>query len=243
MKVTDIVAVIFMTALGVSLLVRLSVVGRKPSKTLLWAQVVAIGTLVLSLSPVFPAIDPLFGGRSYLNLVSHLSLVVVYALYGRAIALPLLGAQRVPFPLTYAAYGISAIGTVVCFFALDVTMSSRGLDDYATSPWWLGYWIFSTMGLWFAAFTMTRLLRSVGAHPLFRPLRASYRFMALGYLMSVIMLAGYVATWIWPGLITVREIFVSATQLCLVMSLILVPFATHERVGRAQNIHKTTQRG
>lgn len=242
MKITDIVAVVFMTALGVSLLVRLSVAGRRPGKTLLWAQVVAIGTLILSLSPVFPAIDPLFGGQSYLNLISHLSLVIVYALYGRAIALPLLGTQRVPFPLTYAAYAISAVGTIVCFFALDVTMSSRGLDDYAASPWWLAYWVFSTMGLWFAAFTMIRLLRSVGVHPVFRPLKASYRFMALGYLMSVIMLAGYVAAWVWPSLIPVREGFVSATQLCLVMSLILVPFATHERAGRTQNIHKTTQR-
>lgn len=232
MEITDYVAVTFITALLVSLVVRATRKGRNPGQALLWCQFTVIATVFLSISWVFPSLDRWFGGRSYLNLISHLMLVLVYYIYAHVVATPLLRGQPLPLLLRPWVFLVSAAGTIATFFAMRITMSSRGADEYMHQPSWLAYWIFSTMGLWLVAFQMVPLLVKAIKSPSLRPLRWSYSFMTAGYSLSILMAVGYAISWVFPELIGPREVLVLGTQLCLVMALILVPFAKHKRLNR-----------
>ncbi|MCP3425184.1 hypothetical protein NBM05_03865 [Rothia sp. AR01] len=236
MTLSDYVAVIFLSGLITSLAVRLLTPGRGSTKTLLICQCLVVYTVTVSLSFVFPVYDAMLGGRSYANLLSHLVLILVYALLSREISRPFLRGGPVPLLLRNWVFITAAIGTVLSFASLSIGFSSRGADEFIGEIGWIAYWLFSTMGLWLVAFQMVPLLVKARRNPRLRKLRSSYFCLMLGYAMSVLMAVGYILTWVDPDLVPVREVVVLLTMLALVISLILVPFAKHRRLNAGAGV-------
>lgn len=232
MAITDLVGGIFLVALSVSLMVRLVLGGGTPvGKSLFWCQLIAIVSFGLSLTWTYPMADQLLGGRSYINLATHLMLVMVYAIFARLVTGPLLYGGVQPWPLRPSVFWISAAGTVLSFILLGIDHTSRGLDDYMQNPLWSVYWVFSTMGLWLPAISAVPLLLYAAKRPMLRPFRTTYRLMAAGYGCSILMCMAYAASWCLTSITIPRELLVSATQLFLALSLIAIPFVKHQRIN------------
>lgn len=232
MAITDYVQGSFMVALSVSLSVR-RVLGSGTSvgKSLFWCQMIVIVTSGLSLTWVYPVADQLLGGRSYINLATHLMLVMVYAIFARLVTGPLLYEGVRPWSLRPNVFWISAAGAILSFILLGVDHTSRGLDDYMRNPLWSVYWVFSTLGLSLPAISAIPLLLDAARLPTLRPFRTAYRLMAAGYGCSILMCIAYAASWCLPSITIPREVLVSATQLFLALSLIAIPFVKHQRLN------------
>ena len=155
MTLTDGVALAVMTALAISLLVRIFRSPRRTYRPLLWSQVLVLLLFATSLSWVYPVLDAALGGRNYLNLVAHLMFIAASWIYTKVVAAPFFADQPTPAPLQWWVPVVAALGATTFFFLMDAdTTTSRGLDAFTDRPAWVGYWICNIMTAWLPAFVL-----------------------------------------------------------------------------------------
>lgn len=243
---TDVVALVTITGLLVSIMVRLHPRVERTFSPVMWVQVAIIVLLSFSLSWVYPVVDAALGGKNYLNLGAHLIFIGATWVYNVVLTEPIFRGQRKPSTLRPWVPLVAAIGATTCFILLEPSRSSRGLDAFTTDPAWIGYWVFNIMTLWLPALTLVPLLRESVKHTRIRPLIVAYWAMIIGYTTSFLAMLGYIITYFYPGLFIGRELMVMITQLCLITAVIAIPASTQkqgtERSARQQAQAKAAAR-
>lgn len=229
MSVTDVVTMTAMSALLISILVRLRPKSRKTYAPLLWVQVSIILMLSLSLSWTYPALDQALGGKNYVNLILHLIFLGASWVYTVVIAEPFFRNQPKPMALRLWVPVTAAIGSTVCFILLESDNTSRGMEAFTNEPAWIGYWVFNIMTLWMPAFTLVPRLLEAVRHTRVKSLRTAYLAIIIGYSASVLAVFGYIATFFSPAFMIVREALVLITELGLITALIVIPVLSHQQ--------------
>lgn len=236
---TDIAAVVISILLTISVLRRI-----KKSKLnnpgLLRANIAMVVVIVLSISVVFDLIDPLLGGRSALNALTHLLMVYV----GWEIVATMANfMERFDFRekrsiLIHPIVPIvGAAGVVVSYLVLNPG-SSRGLDNYDDHPAYVIYWMMTLLPLLLGA-----------AHLVPRMARVAPKLLGAQWVTAVSMcllwcsLVGvalsavfYFLTAINQDLWLAREIVVTSTVLAFTLAFLLatavLPRSTRRRSQR-----------
>lgn len=199
--VTNVVSLVSMSALLLSILIRLRPKSASAYAPLFWTQISIIVLLFLSLSWVYPVVDMALGGRNFLNLVSHLIFLGASWVYTTVLAEPFYRGRAKPVTLRSWVPAVAAIGAAISFVLLDPEVTSRGLEGFTSEPAWIGYWVFNIMTLWVPALTLVpQLLRAV-KYTRNKALIMAYWAMIIGYSTSVLAMLGYVVTYFYPGLI------------------------------------------
>lgn len=229
MKITDIVTMTAMSALLVSILVRMRPKSRKTYAPLLWVQVSIIATLSLSLSWTYPTLDKALGGLNYVNLILHLIFLGASWVYTTVIAEAFFRNRPKPATMRLWVPITAAIGSTACFILLGANGTSRGMEAFTNEPAWIGYWVFNIMTLWMPAFSLVPRLLEAVQHTKIKSLRVAYWAIIIGYSTSILAVFGYVATYFSPALIIVREALVLITELGLITSLIVIPVLSHQQ--------------
>lgn len=229
MSVTDVVTTITISALLISILVRLRPKSGKTYAPLLWVQIAIIVTLALSLSWTYPPLDRALGGMNIVNLILHLIFLGASWIYTVVIAEPFFRNQPKPATLRLWVPITAAIGSTACFILLGSNGTSRGMEAFTNEPAWIGYWVFNIMTLWMPAFTLVPRLLEAVRYAKVKSLRVAYWAIIIGYSASVLTVFGYLATFFSPALIVVRESLVLITELGLVTALIAIPVLPHQQ--------------
>lgn len=229
MSVFDVVTMTAISALLISILVRLRPKSGKTYKPLLWVQISIAVSLMLSLSWTYPSLDSVLGGKNYVNLILHLIFIGASWVYTVVIAEPFFRNQTKPFTLRHWIPAVAAIGATASFLLLESDSTSRGMEAFTNEPAWIGYWVFNIMTLWMPATALVpRLLEAVRTTKI-GALKTTYWAMIVGYSFSVLAVLGYVGTFFSPSLIVVRETFVLITELGLITALIVLPVLSHHQ--------------
>lgn len=212
---TDVVAIVIAGLLCVNVACRLR--NRSPNRALLWANIAMIITLVLSISHIYEALDPLLGGASYLNLTTHLLMVWIGWAITRATEWStsrLAAGCRRPVLLGSWVPLTAAAGTVISFLLLNPD-SSRGLESYDQEPAYVAYWLFTMLPLLFAALPLLpRLAEALGKLKGVPPLVGVSLVMLMCSYMGIVLCAVFYAlTAVLPEMFLLREIIVAMTLL------------------------------
>lgn len=235
LTITDKAALFIAALLAVNVAWRLRRT-RLNSAGLLRMNIAMIGVMILSVSVVFAAIDPLLGGRSLLNCLSHL--LMVYA--GWEISQTTAEFLQRLDPLKNRSFLVrpwvpivAAFGVVGSYLALSPG-SSRGLDAYDNHPAFVAYWVLTLLPLILGAIHL--LPRMVKIAPL---LRKANRLTAVtmatlwcsmaGILVSVLF---YCLTAMNDSFWLAREIVVTMTSVLFAASFFMATAALPRPTGR-----------
>lgn len=220
--------------------------GRLNSAGLLRMNIAMAGVMIMSVSVVFAALDPLLGGRSLLNCVSHL--LMVYA--GREIALTtsefLQNLDHLPrhSPLMRSWVPVvAASGVIVSYLVLN-PVSSRGLDAYDNHPAFVAYWAFTLLPLILGAIHLLPRMAKNASLLLKMSRVAAITMLMLGCSMAGILLSVlfYFLTALEDGFWLAREIVVTVTSLLFAASFFMATAALprpKERTSRRSHREQT----
>lgn len=210
---------------------------------LLRANIAMAVVMVLSVSPVFNMLDPLLGGRSILNCVSHIFMIYVGWQIAGSMAQflqPFDGLKAQPALIRAWVPVLASVGTVGSFILLNPT-SSRGLDAYDHHPAFVTYWAFTLLPLVLSAFhllpRMVRLAPMVVRAKKLTAISMSLLWLSLvGVLLSVLL---YALTALDQSLWSVRETAVTLTALSFAVGFLMATAALPrptERPHRQQRL-------
>lgn len=199
------------------------------SSGLLRANIAMAVVMVLSVSPVYNVLDPLMGGRSFLNCVSHLFMIYVGWQIADSMAQFLQPFDRLSTqPALIRAWvpALASVGTVGSYILLNPT-SSRGLDAYDHHPAFVTYWVFTLLPLVLGAFhllpRMVRLAPMVFKVKAFTAISMSLLWLSLvGVLISVLL---YALTALEQSLWGIREAVVTLTALSFAVGFLMATAA------------------
>lgn len=229
MTVRDALTLLMIVVLVACVAVRLSPKLRSRDPSTVGILITVSVGLVFSVSSVFGTVDRWLGGRSYLNLIQHLVLIVAYWWYTRNLARPLVRGAR-PIMLGAWVPCLATIGAVAGFVLMDVNGSSPGVIEKVASPVWLAYQVFSLMPLWIPSATMLSLLWHARERRKFRGLRWSYRLAASGYAWSVVSVVLYGMSMLSATWLDARDIAILVTELSFVGSLVVTALIQRPRL-------------
>lgn len=213
-----------------------------PNTRLLLASLAMLIPLLGSISVVFDLVDPLVGGRSYVNLFTHL--VMIYSQWAVAVAadesLRSVALERTRPVLLRSWVPLAAlIGTVVSFLWLDPRESSRGLTEFGTEPAYVMYWGFTILPLILPAFNLVpRIWRVRALTGVPRAVRVALGLLMLSFSGSVVLILAFAVAAMFPELAVARDILSTVVLLLFALSLLVataaLPPAT-ERLGRPRS--------
>lgn len=210
-----------------------------PNVRLLCASLAMIIPLMGSISVIFDWADPLVGGRSYINLLTHL--IMIYSEWSVARATdetlqaiahkrhrPLLLRGWVPL--------VALVGTVATFLWLSPAESSRGLSEYGTHPAYVAYWGFTILPLLLPAFNLVpRIWRGRHVLGIPRAVRSALGLLMISFAGSVVLQLAFIGAAVFPELSSPRDILSTVVLLMFALSLLLATAAlppAGERPGR-----------
>jgi hypothetical protein len=199
-----------------------------PNHRLLWASLTMIIPLLGSISIVFDWADPLLGGGSYVNLITHLIMIFSEWSVTRATEDTLQAITpkaRRPWVLRPWVPLVAVAGTIVSFLWLNPG-SSRGLAEYGSHPAYLAYWAFTILPIILPAVHLVpRMWKGrelVGIPPL---VRGSLGLLMLSYAGSLVILGAFLAAAIFPELVVVRDSLSTVVLSLFALSLLVATAA------------------
>lgn len=232
---TDYVAFLLVAILAINAVWRFS----RPQVNnagLLRVNLAMILVILCSVSVVYEFIDPMLGGRSYLNLTSHL--LMLYSGWQITVSLTAIledmegiNTPRIStHPVTLIASCLLVVGS---FFVLSPT-SSRGLDSYDHHLAFVVYWVGTLIPLILGAFQV--IPRMVNLAPLIFKAQCSTRatlcLLWLSYAGIILSATSYGITAAFQGFWVIREAIVSVTTLLFAVSLLMATAALPQPRGR-----------
>lgn len=230
-----------MAALGTALLLTFSAIARiwktrLQNPGLLRANIAMIVVVTCSISVVYEALDPLLGGRSLLNCLTHL--LMVYTGWEIAASTAKMLNRFDQRPARSSLINpkvpiISAVGTIAAYLALSPS-SSRGLDDYDDEIVYVLYWAATILPLVLGAFHLVPRMAKI--FPLLREshlfTKASLLLLWLSFIGVLLCLVLYAATAAQPGLYVIREFIVNTTLILFTAAFLMATAALPRRPGK-----------
>ena len=235
LSATDVAALVMAAVLVTNVVWRLRR-NHLNSAGLLRANMAMAVVVILSISSVFAFIDPLIGGDSLLNCLSHF--FMIYAGWQVTIAMaqflqPFDGLKRQPLLIRAWVPVVAAIGTLSSFLILNPG-SSRGLDAYDHRPAFVMYWASTLLPLILGAFHL--LPRMVKLAPM---VLGAKKLTAISMSLLWLSLVGVLLSTIFYGLSAIneslwvaREIVVTLTTLAFAVGFLLATAALPRATGR-----------
>lgn len=208
-----------------------------PNVRLLWASLLMIVPLLGSISVIYAWVDPALGGRSYVNLFTHLVMVFSQWSVSKATEETLQGIaprkKRSPLLRIWVPV-VALVGTALSFVLLDPG-SSRGLEHYDNEPAYVAYWAFTLLPLFLPAFHLVpRIARTRARFPaLPRLIRVTLTLLMISFASSGLAVVAYAVTAVFPGLLVAREIVVTGTLMLFALSLAMATAALPPGRGKA----------
>lgn len=208
-----------------------------PNVRLLWASLLMIIPLMGSISVIYAWADPALGGRSYVNLFTHVVMVFSQWSVSKATEETLQGIEprkkQSPLLGTWVPV-VAVVGTVLSFVLLNPG-SSRGLEHYDSEPAYVAYWAFTILPLFLPAFHLApRIARTRTRFPaLPRLIRVALTLLMVSFASSGLAVAAYAMTAVFPGLVVAREIVVTGTLMLFALSLAMATAALPPGRGKA----------
>ncbi|MFJ3032670.1 hypothetical protein ACIP5Z_11370 [Rothia terrae] len=199
---------------------------QKTSKILLASNWAVISLLVLSLQPIYMFVDPLLGGRNFVNLLQRIALNAA----GFGVTVSLTRMTRAYFqeeikPLCahWIWLPISVIGLGVSFVLMGANYgTSRGLDDYSSHLIaYPAYQFFSLLGLMIGVpYLVPRLYKIVKTTTL-QKRRLQTSLFLVSYALSPLAILCYLLTPVSGVFLATREFCVYATFIALTTAFML----------------------
>lgn len=235
----DLSAILIAALLAVNVVWRLS--RREPhNSAMIRANLAQMVTASLSVSVLYQAVDPVFGGRSLVNVFTHL--LMLYACWQVASAtthfLMNFDGRRRPSALVQPwVPALAAVGVVGSYIAINPG-SSRGLEDYDDTLPFVIYWASTLLPLLLGAIhLLPRLfkLRPILRHAN-RITRTSMVFLAIALAWVPVSVFFYAITAVHQELWAVREVVVTGNILLFVITLLTTTAAIPQATGRAPRL-------
>lgn len=231
----DLSAILIAALLATNVVWRLS--RREPHNSrMIRANIAQMLTASFGVSVVYQVVDPVLGGRSLLNCITHL--FMVYACWQVTSATthflmnfdalkttPILVRSWVPF--------VGGAGVVLSYLAINPA-SSRGLEDYDDTFPFVMYWAFTLSPLLLGGIHL--LPRLIKIAPVIRHTRKITRvamvFLAISLAWVPVSVFFYAITAINQDLWAVREIVVTGNILFFVVTLLMTTAAIPQATER-----------
>lgn len=221
---TDCVALLLVAILAINAIWRF-VRSNNTNAGLLRVNLAMLVVIGCSISVVHGLVDPVLGGRSYLNLFTHLLMIYSGWQITRSLTdlLPEFdGLKRKQFITHWSVLVLSMIALAASIFILD-PRSSRGLDAYDNQPAFVAYWVATLFPLLLGAIHLIPRMWKI--MPLILRTKLSTRLtlclLWVSYIGIILSMAGYAITAVYQGFWTTREVIVSATTLLFAISLLM----------------------
>lgn len=200
----------------------------RPNVRLLRASLAMIIPLTGSVSVVFMWVDPLLGGRSYLNLLTHIVMLYCEWSVSRAAEDTLQALapnKRRPLLMRPWIPLVGFVGTVGSFLWLNPA-SSRGLSEYGDHPAYVAYWVFTLLPLILPAFHLVprtwKARHVVGVPGL---VRAALGLLMVSFAGSVVLAGAYAAAAVFSGLVVTRDVLATVVLMLFALSLLVATAA------------------
>lgn len=242
--ITDIAALIAAGLLTVNAIARARGTTCRKSG-LLRANIAMIVVLLFSITPIYAAIDPYLGGKSILNLFTHLLMVYTSweVSHSTITTLNELIDKNRPWFIHPIVAGISCAG-VLGNYLLLAPNSSRGLEAYDQSFVFVSYWACTLAPLVLGAIYLVPKLPRI--LPLVRDARlitkATVILLWLAFLGVLFSILGWTVTTIAPVLYCVREWVVTTTLFLFTISFFFATASLPQSVEGQSIRKKATKR-
>lgn len=220
----DLIVVAFIITLLISAISR--TIKEKTNKSLLWANWLMIFVLVLSLQPIYNAIDPLLGGHNIVNLAQRIATGLAGVAVTKSLAQMCMAyLQETKKPLcTHWIWNLVIIaGSVIAFIAMGANhQSSRGLDYYShQSLTYTSYQLFTFLGLIMGIPYLVPRLTLIFKRTTTTLRKAQTALFIASYMLSPVAIIFYALTPLGNYIIPLREIIVYAVPITLTAALML----------------------
>lgn len=209
--VIGVIAILFISAIG-----RTQTLSMKTNIQLLVANWFVVIALVLSLKPVYEAVDPLAGGHNYTNLLQRV--LIAYAGYAvtyslAEVAWRLDKENKRPACMSIKWFYLSLAGTVVTFWWMGAAArTSRGLEGFAEN--YLAYTIYQCsllIGLLAGAHYLVPRLWEIAKSTEDRRFKIQLHIFNTSYLCAAASVLLFILTPLSPVIVMLREFFIYAT--------------------------------
>lgn len=242
-QILDLLALLVLGIISVGALRRIRAgLQARTNKALLAAHIALMIAALGALSSVYAVIDPLLGGGSYFNLVTHL--LIAFASW--ALSYGTVGALRIRMngPLRKLLLGrwslmLALCGVLAGFFWVAPDGSVRGLEEYETHPGYVLYWVATILPVLLAGPPVLRglIVSLKGWMPLLsKSARLAHRFLLAGFGSAPIVAALFVLTAFAPELQPLRELFSYTCMISLAVGLMFIPSGRRLKSERTRRL-------
>lgn len=235
----DLSAILIAVLLAVNVVWRLS--RNEPhNSAMIRANLAQMVTVTFSVSLLYQVIDPLFGGRSLLNVFTHL--LMLYACWKVASAtthflMSLDGRQRTSILVQPWVPAVAAVGVVGSYIAINPG-SSRGLEDYDDTLPFVIYWASTLLPLLLGSVHLLPRLAKLA--PILRHAnritRTAMVFLAISLAWVSVSVFFYAITAVHQELWVIREFVVTGNILLFVVTLLTTTAAIPQATSRAPRL-------